>query len=170
MRLVKYVCHRDLLHRVASTDLTGHLVEGLAHASLVVRLIIGLAHGSHQARAQLLALSLACLELRRRLELARAQYVLGNQGHAVVERHGDDIALKVTAQYAPPTLVHLEGHLGMAAGIRVGLGDDPGGCVGDAQVHHLALLDEDVQRVHELLDTRRVVTVVHKQQVNVVGP
>ena len=47
-------------------------------------------------------------------------------------RHGDDVAFEGAVEDAPLALVHDEGRLAVVLGVLVGLGDDPGGGVGDA--------------------------------------
>ena len=57
----------------------------------------------------------------------------------------------------------------MVARVLVGLGDDPGWGVGDAEVEDFAGGDEVVEALHELLHRGGVVPPVHVQQVDVVG-
>ena len=84
-------------------------------------------------------------------------------------RHRDDLALHIARKHVPRALVDHKRRLPMGARIRVRLRDDPRGGVGDAEVQHLALHDELVQAVHDLLDGGGVVPPVQVQHVDVGG-
>lgn len=150
-RLLHHVGERDrrqALEAVLARDLFQRRADLLLAGRLVAR-----AKGAAQA----LALLLARLDLLLGLELAPANHVPGRERHAKVARHRDDVALKVAQHDVPPPLVHAERRLAVRAGIGVGRADEPRWRVRDAQVQHFALLDQDVQTVHDFFDRRRVI-------------
>ena len=100
-------------------------------------------------------------------EGAAAQGAPGRQRHAFGLAHGDDVALEVAHGGAPEALVDAEGGEALLAGVLVGLADDPGRGVADAQVEHLAADDEVVQRLHDLGDRGGKVPPVDVEQVDV---
>lgn len=81
-------------------------------------------------------------------------------------RHGDDVALEGAVQDVPPALVDAERGLSVLDGVGVCRADDPRRTVRDAEVEDLALLDENVEAVHDLLDRGHVVPPVQVEDVD----
>lgn len=119
--------------------LVRNLLELLADGNLV---LVGRAHLTTLLR---LALLFA-------LELAAAEGAPGGQRHAFGLGHGQDVALEVAIRGVPAALVDDELAQAVVAGVLVGLGDDPGWGVGDAEVEDLALVDEGVEGLHDFFD------------------
>ena len=119
--------------------------------------------------AKPLALLLACFDLRPGLEFAAAQDAPGGDGHAVVACHGQDVSLEVSQHDVPATLINGEGCLAVQARVHVGCTNNPGGRVGDAEIHDFALFDEDVKSVHDLFDRAAVIPPVEVEDIDVIG-
>jgi hypothetical protein len=86
-----------------------------------------------------------------------------------VTSHGDDLALHITQDNVPATLVDAELRLAGSTSVRVGRRHNVSGRIADAQVQDLALLDDGVERVHELLDAGGPVPPVDVQDVDPLG-
>lgn len=80
----------------------------------------------------------------------------------------DCTSLKVAVGGAPLALVDRELPQIVITRVLVGLRNDPGRCVTDTEIEHLALCDEVVQALHDLRDGSGEVPPVNVQQVNVV--
>jgi hypothetical protein len=86
-----------------------------------------------------------------------------------VTTHGNDLALQITQNNVPATLVDAELRLARSTSVSVGRRDDVSGCVADSQVQDFALLDDGVERVHDLLDAGGPVPPVQVQDVDPLG-
>lgn len=79
--------------------------------------------------------ALACLPaallLLVRPEFATSENVPRSDRHTLLTRHRNDLALKVTLEDTPCTLVNHEGSLSIQTGVCVCLGDNPGGSIRD---------------------------------------
>lgn len=73
----------------------------------------------------------AALLLFIRPQVATGEDIPGGKSHTLLSCHRDDFAFKVALHDAPRTLVDNEGSLAGQTSIGVGLGDDPGGSIGD---------------------------------------
>lgn len=83
--------------------------------------------------------------------------------------HGNDLTLEITVASTPAALVDAELTETMVAGVLVGLRNDPGRRVRDAQVQDLSLSDEGVETLHELRDGAGEVPPVDIEKIDVVG-
>jgi hypothetical protein len=86
------------------------------------------------------------------LKLAAADDVPRCQSHAEMSAHWDDISFKVPEHHVPSPLVNTERSLAVLTSISVGSRDNPCRSIGNAQVKHFALLNQDVQAVHHLFN------------------
>jgi hypothetical protein len=66
--------------------------------------------------------------------------------------HGDYIPFHVSAHNIPTALVNAELCLAMGFGVRIGSGNNICRRVADAEIQYFALLDKNVQGVHQLFD------------------
>ncbi|CAK5266605.1 unnamed protein product, partial [Mycena citricolor] len=76
-------------------------------------------------------------------------------------------ALERAGHHVPRALVDDERRLSVITSVLVGLRDDPGGSVRNAEVQNLALHHEVVQSVHDLFDAGVPVPPVQVQDVDV---
>ena len=98
---------------------------------------------------------------------AAAEGAPGGERHALGLAHGDDVAFKVAHGRVPEALVDAEGREALLARVLVGLADDPGGGVADAEVEDFSRGDGVVEGVHDLGDGGGVVPPVDVEQVDV---
>ena len=111
-----------------------------------------------------LSLPLIILRVHKR---AATQRPPRRQRHPLTLTHGYDVAFKVARGGVPEALVDAELREALLAGVFVGLGDDPGGGVADAEVEDFARGDGVVEGVHDFGDRGGVVPPVDVEQVDV---
>jgi hypothetical protein len=80
-----------------------------------------------------------------------------------------NITFEISLHDVPSTLVNAELRFSVIASIDIGCGNNPGWCVRDTKIEDFALLDQDVKRVHHLLDAGRPVPPMQVKQIYVVG-
>lgn len=99
--------------------------------------------------------------LAGRLEVPTAKNTEWLECHPFRLTHGNGLSLQVTLLSRVAALVDREGSEAVLARVHVGLGDDPGRRVTDAEVQDLALVDKRIQGVHQLGDLGGVVPKVN---------
>ena len=152
--------------RGAAADLRGHVGHGrrdLQRALAGTRRVgvDDVAHGAGRG-----------VGVRRRVILAAQDPAPDHApgGHRQAQRtgHRQQLALHRALDQAVLDLQAHEARPAAQVGQHVGLGDDPGGGVGDAEVEQLARAHQIVQGPHDLLDGRGVVPLVQPVQIDVV--
>ena len=124
-------------------------------------------HFDHVFRlAHLAAIKLLLIVLRTH-KGAAAEGTPGCQRHPLSLAHGDDVAFKVAHGGVPEALVDAELREALLARVLVGLADDPGRGVADAEVEDFTRGDDVVERVHDFGDGSGVVPPVDVEQVDV---
>ena len=144
-RLLHHIRQRHRGNTHPLPDLPRNLLQRSGNIHLVGRQL----RRPHD-RADLLARFLLRLDLGLRLEAAAADGAPGREREPEMPAHGNDVPLEVAARDGPEALVDDEGGLAVRVRVGVGRGDEPGGCVGDAEVQDFAGGNEVVQGVHDL--------------------
>lgn len=161
-RLAEHIGQRNSSNRL-NPMLSSNNGQCLGDMLLLFRLLT-----THRT-TQTLACLLSLLELFSSLEMPTAKHIPRRKRHPEMPRHGDDIALKVAAHHVPSALVDGERCFAVRARIRVRRGNDPRRRIRNPEVHDLALLDEDMEGVHDFLDGGSVVPPVEVEDIDEVS-
>jgi hypothetical protein len=120
--------------------------------------------------AKALACFFALFDFLLGLEFTTPKQVARCKSHSKMSRHRYYLSLEITQHDVPTPLVNAERYLSVGFGVGVGSTNNPGWRIGNTKVKKFSLLDKNVNPFHNLIDKGGVISPMHVQDINEVGP